>query len=546
MRTTAHRRTERVRHAPEVHPGVDAGVNQLVAAISPTLGPVPRTVAIERATGSMTPEVLDNGAVIARRIIALPNMIENAGAMYLRGLLWRVHEEVGDGTATAAILFASLLAGGRRAIAAGYPAQMLRPHIEDAGALVRDELLTMAQPLSGESQLRDVAASVSQDAELADLLGEVFDVIGEFGRLDVRVGQRRESRREFVEGAYWPASVHTAAPLDGLPNQRAELLNAAVVLSDLEIDDPHDLSPSVEAARAAGAASLLVICMSLSERAKSLLAANNRPDSFPIIAVKTPGLTDADRLAEREDLSVLTGARPFRQAAGDRLRSIDAASLGRARRIWITKDQFGIIGGQGDACQRRQQVERLAHAFDRAADNDERDRLLARLGVYQGGSVTLWLAGGAEAATKQRTATAERTALVLRQALRSGIIPGGGAAFLACQCRLRSLIATTSDGATNIAYQIVSEALAAPINALLQNCGREAAPVLASIHDAGPGYGYDVLSGRVVNMTRTGIVDPAAVLASVAQIAINGAALALTIDTLVHRPHAEATIEPEG
>jgi chaperonin GroEL len=521
-------------------------VDQLVAAISPTLGPVPRTVAIQRAAAGMTPEVLDNGAVIARRIVALPNVIEDAGAMYLRGLLWRVHEEVGDGTTTAAVLFASLLAGGRRAIAAGYPAQMLRPHIEHGGALVRDELLMMAEPLSGESQLRDVAASVSQDAELADLLGDVFDVIGEFGLLDVRVGQRRESRREFVDGAYWSTSVHTTALLDSYPGQRAELLNPAIALSDREIDDPHELIPSVEAARAVDAESLLVICMSLSDRAKSLLAANNQFDSFPIIAVKTPGLTDSDRLTELEDLAFLTGARPFRQGAGDSLLSADAASLGRARRIWVTKDLFGIIGGQGDACQRRKQVERLASAFDRAADNDERERLLARLTVYQGGSATLWLAGGTEAATTQRTAAAERTALVLRQALRSGVVPGGGAAFLSAQCRLRTHIAATSDRVAQTAYQIVSDALAAPIAALLQNCGREAAPILAAIHDAGPGYGYDALEGKVVDMTRAGIVDPAAVLASVAQVAISGAALALTIDTLVHRPHAEASTNPEG
>jgi chaperonin GroEL len=539
-------RSGRIHHAPAIHRGFDAGVNQLVAAIGPTLGPVPRTVAVERAIAGLTPEILDNGAVIARRILALPNAIEDAGAMYLRGLLWRIQEDVGDGTATAAVLFGALLAGGRRAIAAGHHAQLLRPHIERAGAIVSDELLAMARPLHGESPLRSVAASVSQDTELAALLGDIFDVIEEFGRLDVRVGQRRESRREFVEGAYWSTTVHTVPLLDQYPGQRAELLNPAIVLSDLEIENPRDLIPSIETARAAGAESLLVICMALSEQAAGLLAANNQPGSFPIIAVKTPGLTDDDRRAALEDLSFLTGARPFQHAAGDLLRVAGSGDLGSARRVWVTKDQFGVIGGLGDACQKRQQVERLAHAYDRAPDTDERQRLLARLNAYQGGSATLWLAGGTEAATKQRVATAERTALVLRQVLRSGVVPGGGAALLMCRCRLLSKIATIHDPTEKIAYQIVADGLTAPIRALLNNWGREAAPVLAAIDEAGPGFGYDARKDAMVDMVDAGIVDPAAVLASVARVTVNSAALALTIDTLIHRPHTEATIEPEG
>ncbi|HET8522564.1 MAG TPA: TCP-1/cpn60 chaperonin family protein, partial [Thermomicrobiales bacterium] len=89
-------------------------------------------------------------------------------------------------------------------------------------------------------------------------------------------------------------------------------------------------------------------------------------------------------------------------------------------------------------------------------------------------------------------------------------------------------------------------ALAAPVSTLLHNCGREAAPVLAAIHEAGPGFGYDARAGTVVDLTDAGIIDPAAVLAAVVQVAVTSAALALTIDTIIHRPHAEATIEPEG
>ena len=58
------------------------------------------------------PELLDNGAAIARRIFALPDRLADVGAMILRHTLWQVQEEVGDGAATAAVLFEVTYTGG--------------------------------------------------------------------------------------------------------------------------------------------------------------------------------------------------------------------------------------------------------------------------------------------------------------------------------------------------------------------------------------------------------------------------------------------------
>ncbi|TME92155.1 MAG: hypothetical protein E6I52_25850 [Chloroflexi bacterium] len=88
--------------------------------LRPTLGPLPRTVAIDRITStSRGPEILDSGAAIARRTIQLADPFENMGAMLLRHVAWRVFERAGDGTTTAAVLAQSLMHAGVRYIAAG-------------------------------------------------------------------------------------------------------------------------------------------------------------------------------------------------------------------------------------------------------------------------------------------------------------------------------------------------------------------------------------------------------------------------------------------
>ena len=54
---------------PQVSQGMLHGFEQIVQAIRPTLGPTPRLVALDRSESKKSPEMLDNGGLIARRII---------------------------------------------------------------------------------------------------------------------------------------------------------------------------------------------------------------------------------------------------------------------------------------------------------------------------------------------------------------------------------------------------------------------------------------------------------------------------------------------
>ena len=67
----AKAKTRRVVFQPTTYRGVQQGINKIANAIRPTLGPQPRTVAIDLIGQDKMPELLDNGGVIAKRIIQL-------------------------------------------------------------------------------------------------------------------------------------------------------------------------------------------------------------------------------------------------------------------------------------------------------------------------------------------------------------------------------------------------------------------------------------------------------------------------------------------
>ena len=57
---------------------------------------------------------------------------------------------------------------------------------------------------------------------------------------------------------------------------------------------------------------------------------------------------------------------------------------------------------------------------------------------------------------------------------------------------------------------------------------------MAEIRHAGEGRGFDVRSGQIVDMAKAGIFDVSNVQKAAVRSAIGGAALALTVDVLIH------------
>jgi chaperonin GroEL len=539
------KRTPQVVFQPAVYRDMQRGINQIVKAICPTLGPLPRVVAMERIGQYKMPEMLDNGGLIARRIIGLLDLDADAGAMFLRHVLWRVYEEVGDGTATTAVLFEAVYSRALRYIVAGGNAMVLRRHLEQGVQLILSELSRMAVPLEGQEKLAQLAESVCHDPPLAGMLGEILSIIGEYGRLEVRPGRSRELEREYVEGTYWDSRILSRKMATDLAELRAEVQDAAVLISDHDLQDTQEVLTFLTMAQRAGLFKLLIVARQLSESVTALLLkANRESKNFQIIAAKTPGLTPPTQMAALEDLGFLTGGRPLVEVAGDTLGSVRPQDLGRARRAWADRNYLGIVSGQGDRRLLRTHLSDLRGAYDRDPDPDARRRLRERIGKLMGGTAVLWVGAATELEIETRQELAERTAETLRGAVREGILPGGGVSLLACQQVLEERFSHSVDSDERAAYRILIEALQAPIRAIVDNAGYEPSVALAEISLARNGHGFDVRSGQVVDMAEAGIWDATAVLKAAVRSAVVSAALALTTDVLVRHKEPETAMEP--
>jgi chaperonin GroEL len=538
-------RTPSVTFQPRAYAGFQRGVNLLANAIRPTLGPVPRAVAVEPVgPGDKRPELLDSGGVIVRRFLQVPDREADVGAMFLRHVLWRQQERVGDGTATTAALFQSIYNQGVVYVTAGGDAMRLRRHLERGMQLVINACEAQAQALATPAQYAELAQALCQDVPLAAMIAEIVDTVSAHGPVDVRSGRGRELERQYVLGTYYKGKPLSEWFLSAEPARRIEMQEAALLVSDLELNDPADLAPLLRLLDSAGIDNLLLLARQVSEPCISaLLAAGRAPRPRRIVAVHAPDAVTG-QAAFLDDLAILTGGRALVRAAGDTLRTVRIEDLGRARRIWVDAEYFGVIGGKGDARRLRAHVAALRGAFARAEEPQIRSKLSERIGKLLGGTAVLWVGGVSQVAIAERKELAKRTLDAVRATVGRGVLPGGGAALLACRGMLRDAADAAADLDERMAYTILARALAEPARAILQNAGYEPEPILHAIEAAGAGYGFDVRSGEVADMLAVGVIDAAATLCGAVHSAVASAALALTIDVMVHKRLPELCFEP--
>ena len=520
---------------PHAQRRMQRGVNQIVDVVRPTLGPCPRIVAVENTFRSKTPELLDSAGLISRRIIQLADRGADMGAMLLRNVLWRVQEAAGDGTATAAVLFQAVYSRGLTYVAAGGNPLLLRRHLERGMALILEELDRQTLPVAGAAQLAHLAESLCFDHELARVLGEIFDIVGEHGLVDVRLGHGRALERQYIEGSFWAGGLLSPHLAADQARYRTDLTQPAILLTDLEIDDARQLMPLFDSVFEQQYPSVLVVANKISDQAVAmLLGAARAHKNLRVAAVQTPGTGTAEQAAALEELALLTGGRPLLQAAGDTLRGLRPADLGRARRAWADRSYLGIIGGKGDPRAIQRQIGKLRAAFDATEEDAKRAALQKRIGKLQNGAAAVIIGGSTESEITVRQENARKTAGLLRAAMRGGVLPGGGVALLACREALRSRIAASADTDERAAFRILLHALAEPLRAIAANAGHDASAALARVERAAPGQGLDARSGELADMAAAGILDVAEVQKIALRSAISGAATMLTVDAVVH------------
>lgn len=535
------KRTQTSRPDVVFQPNLLAGIDALANAVKPTLGPLPRTVGVENPTmRDRTPEVLDDAGAIARRVIQLPDPVEDAGAMMLRHALWRMREQCGDGVATTAVLAQAMAREAAKAMAAGAHPALLRRGIEAAVeiaiASLREQVMPFAGGRAGTQMLSSLAKSLCHDEEMQRVLVEVVEILGAEGAIHIVNNDARRIDREYVEGAMWESPWLTGGFATDRLQTIARIFDSAVVLIDGKLNSAADTFEGMKRLHGMGHTRITLIADSVSEEAKAVLIQAKLSNAFQILPIKAPSY-EAKRAVAMSDLAALTGARVL--MGDDVFGKIKPDEVGEVRRAWASAKQFGIIGGRRDPIALRNSIAAVRRKMETTTDLSELDELRMRLGRLCGGLSIVRVGAATSKMQDARKDEAIRLSRALQMAAEEGMVAGGGAALLKAA---RSLPKGAGD--EGFGYRAVARALLAPMETLVDNAGHDPSATVALANDCLKKdkhgfYGFDVRRGELTDMAQAGVLDSAQIIERALRTAASVAVMTVTTDAVIlHRKPA--------
>jgi chaperonin GroEL len=529
----------RVLDADQAQDSLKAGIDLMADLISVTLGPRGGIVA-HTQFGRSEPELLTDGATIARRIIQLPDRGTDVGAMLMRHLVWRMRQEMGDGSVTTAVLTQALLREAHRCIAAGANAMMIRRGLDRSLQAARAALKEMAIPVEGEDQIAALATAVTGDAAMGRILGEIFDILGPEGSLVVEEFASTYLEREYLEGARWKGNYDSPYFINDQARRRVVLENPRILVTDGRFSELADIQPIMEQMIQAKAGPLAIIAWGVSGVALGTLVANHQRNVLNSVSVKF-GLLGDHRLKALEDMAVMTGARFITEQAGLKVADVTIADLGRARRIEVGDSNFTIIGAQGDPAAIRQRLGMIREQLLKTDKLEDRDQLRERTNWLSGGIGIIKIGATSVKEREIRKERAQEAAKLIGSAMEEGVVPGGGIAYLNL---IDAVKAVPAKGDEAFGRDILVAALRAPIERLLQNAGLYAPTIIDDLRRSGRNVGYNVATSEIVDMIDAGIMDSVKVMRTALETAVSGATMAFTAGAVVLHKKPTESLEP--
>ena len=502
------------------------GVNTLADAVTVTMGPKGRYVALQRSYGA--PTITNDGVSVAKEI-ELKDPVENMGAQLVKEVATKTNDTVGDGTTTATLLAQVIVNEGLRNVAAGANPIAIRRGVDKAVDAVVEEMKKSAQQVSTKEQIASVGTISASDPTVGAKISDAMEVVGKDGVITVEESQTFGIDIDTVEGMQFDKGYISPYFATNNDTMTAELANPYILMTDQKVSNIQDILPILEAVQKQGSP-LLIIAEDVDGEALATLILNKLRGVLNVCAVKAPGYGDR-RKRMLEDIAVLTGGQVAMKELGINLTDVTAEMLGRAKSVKISKDNTTIVGGAGAKQAIDERVNQIKSEIENTTSDFDREKLQERLAKLSGGVAVIKVGAATETELKEIKHRVEDALQATRAAVEEGIVAGGGVAFMDAVPALDNI--EVEDPEEKIGVDIVKKALTAPVATIAKNAGYEGAVVVDKVASLGAGEGLNSATGEWGNMIKMGVLDPVKVSRVTLQNAASVASLILITEATV-------------
>ena len=488
------------------------GIEKLTKAVSSTLGASGKCVMLEDHTGK--PIITKDGVTVADSII-LRDPVENMGATLLKEAARKTVREAGDGTTTATVLAHSILTEAYK-VSDKTNSRELKKGINKATEAVVKYLKKISVDVKGKMIDQIATISTNNDPELGKIIADAFRAVDNTGIVMMETSADGKTVVEVIDGVQYDKGLTNPHFITNKQNKSAELENALVLLVESPIDTIRQIQPVLEYVIKNNKP--LLIIGDLEQGVLSALAMNKNKGNIKVNVINAPtyGISKKEVL---DDLALLTGATIINEDLGDDMDLIQVEHLGSCLKSVTTQDETILQFGESS-----QEILDIIVELKKQLSQDNPAhkvvKLEKRLAMLAAKIAIVKVGANSDIELKEKTDRVEDAICATKAAIKEGIVPGGGIALLNASMNVK---------ANSLGERLLLSAITAPYRTILENAGVENLEVPTR-----KGQGYNVVTGKMVNMINSGIIDPLLVTKSALQNAASVATTILSTDCVIN------------
>ena len=491
---------------------ITVGAQKLAEAVKSTLGASGKCVIYEDARGN--PVITKDGVTVAESVV-LYDPVENMGATLLKEAAKNTVKEAGDGTTTATVLAEALLNEVMR-YSKDHTVREIKEGIYSCLDKINDYLNEISTDIKGDMLSNVASISCNNDSVLGSIIAEAYEKVGKDGVVLMETSETDETYVETVDGIQFDSGLTSPHFVTNTEKQKCELENPLVLMCTSEIPNVRKIQGVLEHVIKQNRS--LLIVAPVSQQVKSALLMNKVKGNIKVNIVDLPGFgpTKKDTC---EDLALLTKATLFNEELGDDLDAMTPEHLGEVD--YAETDDNNTVITLGEEVP--EISERIDELHKRIADEQNgfiKKKLEQRLSMLSGSVGIIRVGANSKVELKEKKDRVEDAIYATKAALKEGIVPGGGVALLNASQK----ISTDSVG-----EEILLKAITAPFHTILANAGIK---VIDGTVDH-EGYGKDAVTGKRIDMIKSGVIDPVLVTKSALKNAVSVVTTIISADCVI-------------
>ena len=488
------------------------GIEKLTQAVSSTLGASGKCVMLEDHTGR--PIITKDGVTVADSII-LRDPVENMGATLLKEAARKTVQEAGDGTTTATVLAHAILLEAYKVVDKTNSRE-LKDGINSAVKKVVKYLKSLSVDVKGQMIDQIATISTNNEPSLGKIIADAFRAVDNTGVVMMETASDGVTSVEVVDGVQYDKGITNSHFITNKATKTAELEKPLVLLLESPVDTIRQIQSVLEYVIKNNKP--LLIIGDLEQGVLSALAMNKMKGNIKVNVINAPTY-GVNKQQVLQDLSLLTGATIINEDLGDDMEMIQVDHLGACLKS-ITSHQDTVLQIEEANEEIDDVIKTLKKELVKEKNPNKVIKLEKRLAMLSAKIAIVKVGANSEIELKEKTDRVEDAVCATKAAIKEGIVPGGGIALLN---------AANNITAKSIGETVLLEAIKAPFKTILENAG--VTNVETSMRK---GQGYNVVTGKMVNMIKSGIIDPLLVTKSALQNAASVATTILSTDCVIN------------